>query len=341
MQLVDGVPLYEWAARRNPSEAQVAGLLAHVARALEATHGVGGLHRDVKGDNVLVRGADSWAFLTDFGAGHFRGAATLTSKLLPPGTPVYRSPEALAFVRAFLAASRRALRLQRWGRYLVVLSVMLALAAIYGGLRLQAYLADEQFVAEQLAAARKALALSQELRAQAREHRKAALKLFDAPSGPSSNPGAAPGAHELWEAANQRWSETLSLYGEANKAAAHATLSLERAIERAHGHREARRLLTELTYKRLLLAEAFHQKRDRDELRARLELMIDATEDGAKWRERIQAKAEFDAHRSPCPCSSRAAAASSSASRSPAPCPRAMSTSRPAASSWAAMIRRR
>ncbi len=101
MQLVDGAPLYEWAARRNPSEAQVAGLLAQVARGLEATHAVGGLHRDVKGDNVLVRGADTWAFLTDFGAGHFRGAATLTSKLLPPGTPVYRSPEALAFVRAF------------------------------------------------------------------------------------------------------------------------------------------------------------------------------------------------------------------------------------------------
>jgi len=48
-----------------------------------------------------VRGADTWAFLTDFGAGHFRGAATLTSKLLPPGTPAYRSPEALAFVQAF------------------------------------------------------------------------------------------------------------------------------------------------------------------------------------------------------------------------------------------------
>src|SRR5437868_11262116 len=32
MQLVEGSPLYEWAARRNPSEAQVAGLLAQVVR---------------------------------------------------------------------------------------------------------------------------------------------------------------------------------------------------------------------------------------------------------------------------------------------------------------------
>jgi hypothetical protein len=56
----------------------------------------------VKGDNVLVRLVDGRAFLTDFGAGHYRGAATLTSKLLPPGTPEYRSPEAWAFVNAFL-----------------------------------------------------------------------------------------------------------------------------------------------------------------------------------------------------------------------------------------------
>ena len=101
MQWLDGEPLYEWADRRNPSEDQVLRVLAQVTQALEATHAVGGLHRDVKGSNVLVRGTDTWAFLTDFGAGHFRGAATLTSKLLPPGTPAYRSPEAHAFVQAF------------------------------------------------------------------------------------------------------------------------------------------------------------------------------------------------------------------------------------------------
>ena len=101
MQLVEGEPLYAWAARRNPSSRQVLRLLAQVARALEATHAVGGVHRDVKGGNVLVRAWDGRAFLTDFGAGHYRGAATLTSKLVPPGTPAYRSPEAWAFLSAF------------------------------------------------------------------------------------------------------------------------------------------------------------------------------------------------------------------------------------------------
>jgi hypothetical protein len=54
------------------------------------------------GGNVLVRLADGQAFLTDFGAGYYRSAATLTSKLLPPGTPAYRSPEAWGFLHLFL-----------------------------------------------------------------------------------------------------------------------------------------------------------------------------------------------------------------------------------------------
>jgi hypothetical protein len=76
-------------------------LLSQVARALEATVKAGGLHRDVKGDNVLVRLADERGFLTDFGSGVYRCAATLTLQSLPPGTVSYRSPEAWAFQRLF------------------------------------------------------------------------------------------------------------------------------------------------------------------------------------------------------------------------------------------------
>jgi serine/threonine protein kinase len=110
MELVEGEGLYEWAERRNPTSRQVLRLLAQVARALEAAHAAGGVHRDVKGSNVLVRPADGRAFLTDFGAGHYRGADTLTSKLLAPGTPADRSPEAWAFVSAFLRHPTRTTR---------------------------------------------------------------------------------------------------------------------------------------------------------------------------------------------------------------------------------------
>ncbi len=97
MDWVEGEPLYTWAARRGVSSREVLRLLGQVARALEATHAVGGVHRDVKGANVLVRAEDSAAVLVDFGAGTFRGAPQLTWQALPPGTPPYRSPEALRF----------------------------------------------------------------------------------------------------------------------------------------------------------------------------------------------------------------------------------------------------
>jgi serine/threonine protein kinase len=99
MECVDGVPLYTWAARRNPSSRQVLALLAQAARALQATHEVSSVHRDVKGDNMLVRPSDGRLFLTDFGTGYFAGASRLTPMPLLPGTPAYRSPEMWRNVR--------------------------------------------------------------------------------------------------------------------------------------------------------------------------------------------------------------------------------------------------
>ncbi|QSQ28151.1 serine/threonine protein kinase [Pyxidicoccus parkwayensis] len=98
MEWVDGISLYEWALAQRPSSRQVLQLLARLARALDATHSAGGLHRDVKGDNVLVRHSDAQPFLTDFGSGHYVGAATLTGPAFPPGTLAYRSPEAWRFI---------------------------------------------------------------------------------------------------------------------------------------------------------------------------------------------------------------------------------------------------
>jgi len=92
MERVDGGEhLYSWASRRNPSSRQVLSLLAQAARALQATQEVSGVHRDVKGDNMLVRPSDGRLFLTDFGSAYFAGAARLTPLPMLPGTPAYRS----------------------------------------------------------------------------------------------------------------------------------------------------------------------------------------------------------------------------------------------------------
>ncbi|WP_164010685.1 serine/threonine protein kinase [Pyxidicoccus trucidator] len=98
MELIEGAPLYDWARAQRPSSRQVLQVLARLARALEATHAAGGVHRDVKGENVRVRRADGQPFLMDFGSGHHLGAATLTWHPFPPGTSAYRAPEAWRFV---------------------------------------------------------------------------------------------------------------------------------------------------------------------------------------------------------------------------------------------------
>jgi serine/threonine protein kinase len=97
MEWVEGTPLYAWAKQHAPSHRQVCQVLAQLARALEALHAAGAVHRDVKGDNVLVRHSDGRAVLIDFGSGHFQGAPRLTWHSLPPCTPAYLSAQASLF----------------------------------------------------------------------------------------------------------------------------------------------------------------------------------------------------------------------------------------------------
>jgi hypothetical protein len=97
MDWFEGTPLYEWAARDGVTSHQALVLLGQVASALAATHALGGVHRDVKGDNVLVLKGGDRAVLVDFGTANFIGARRLTWQPPPPGTPQYQSPECLRF----------------------------------------------------------------------------------------------------------------------------------------------------------------------------------------------------------------------------------------------------
>lgn len=96
MQWIEGMPLYEWARMHEPTSRQVLHVVAQVAWGLAVLHMAGGLHRDVKGDNILVE-PEGRAFLMDFGSGTWAGAPPLTENLMPPGTREYRGPEAIRF----------------------------------------------------------------------------------------------------------------------------------------------------------------------------------------------------------------------------------------------------
>jgi predicted Ser/Thr protein kinase len=96
MEWLSGRPLYEWARMHNPTCREVLRVLAQVAWTLEVLHREDCLHRDVKGDNILVEPAGR-AVLTDFGSGTWSGAPPLTERVMPPNTREYRSPESLRF----------------------------------------------------------------------------------------------------------------------------------------------------------------------------------------------------------------------------------------------------
>ncbi|HEX8436316.1 serine/threonine-protein kinase, partial [Archangium sp.] len=187
--------------------------------------------------------------------------------------------------RAFLLASRRAVTRQRWGRWLAVLVAALAAATSYGGLRLQAYLEDTRFVAAQHDSAREALAEGRAFAQRASVGREEALALFD---------GTSPGAHGTRDAAERQWTKALALREQADGAYARASQSLEKARERDRGHVGTHQLLAEVTYERVLLAERFHQQRERDEWARYLARVADTTQEGAEWQRRLLAPAELD-----------------------------------------------
>lgn len=105
LQWVDGVPLYDQPRLHTASAQQLRRWLLQLLQALATLHAQNAVHRDMKGDNVLVRRSDGRAMLMDFGTGLYPGAAPLTPAMGLPGTPLYRSPEAWLFELRFYGSS--------------------------------------------------------------------------------------------------------------------------------------------------------------------------------------------------------------------------------------------
>ncbi|AKQ70242.1 serine/threonine protein kinase [Myxococcus hansupus] len=97
MGYVEGPTLSEWALHAQPTPRRAVQVFQRLALTLDAIHREGVLHRDIKGNNILIRASDGQPVLVDFGSGDHACSPVLTEDTLPPGTPSYRSPEALRF----------------------------------------------------------------------------------------------------------------------------------------------------------------------------------------------------------------------------------------------------
>lgn len=94
MELVRGLPVTDYAARKRLSLDEKVELLARIAEAIGYAHGKKIVHRDIKPDNVLVK-EEGEPVVLDFGVAKLLGdnqGARLTAKAVI-GTPQYMSPE--------------------------------------------------------------------------------------------------------------------------------------------------------------------------------------------------------------------------------------------------------
>ena len=95
MRLIEGTNLQSMLDAGPLPPARAVRYIEHIARALQAAHKAGLLHRDVKPSNVLVDD-DDYAYLIDFGIARAAGEQALTTAGDVIGTFFYMAPERFA-----------------------------------------------------------------------------------------------------------------------------------------------------------------------------------------------------------------------------------------------------
>lgn len=91
MRLIRGSTLKDRVAAGELDRGRALGILRQIADALDAAHGAGLVHRDVKSHNVLIEEDD--AYLADFGLTKMAGEGGLTASGHQVGSLEYISPE--------------------------------------------------------------------------------------------------------------------------------------------------------------------------------------------------------------------------------------------------------
>jgi serine/threonine-protein kinase len=93
MRYVEGASLQAMIGKRGVSPERLLPVVEQVAGALDAAHGAGLVHRDVKPDNILIEESSGRVYLSDFGLAKQTESAGLTRTGLFLGTAAYCAPE--------------------------------------------------------------------------------------------------------------------------------------------------------------------------------------------------------------------------------------------------------
>ena len=93
MRLVRGQDLHELLQRGPLEPERAVGIIRQIGAALDAAHAQGLIHRDVKPQNILITGAEDFAYLIDFGIAENRGDTRLTVAGSAIGSFAYMAPE--------------------------------------------------------------------------------------------------------------------------------------------------------------------------------------------------------------------------------------------------------
>ena len=114
MELLRGTTLSAEIAQRGPlPEPEVTRIGLALVEALEAAHGAGVLHRDVKPSNVIL-GVDGRVALTDFGIATIEGDSGDATTGVVLGSPSYVAPERVSGERPTAASDHWALGATLW-----------------------------------------------------------------------------------------------------------------------------------------------------------------------------------------------------------------------------------
>jgi eukaryotic-like serine/threonine-protein kinase len=113
MELLEGGSLADRLRTGRPTTAETLGWLGQAARALDAGHELGVVHRDVKPGNLLLD-ARGDVHVADFGVASAVGLDSLTMTGTVLGTAGYLSPEQALGQRATPASDRYALAVVAW-----------------------------------------------------------------------------------------------------------------------------------------------------------------------------------------------------------------------------------